>query len=200
MSTRREFIRTGAAVAALTALDPARSDERGDSSLALYKVILDSAFPSSAAFGRRASELGLATHASPSDVTSLWYHDLHPRWVQSAVAIAGLTSPESLFCLERLAWDHSMRVLFRAFHRPVDSSSIEHVLTGPQSVVRALTSAYATRDAWTDATAEAFAGFPTAQGALIQRTLRVRGSGRGARLGTTLVSWVIGPISKTTAA
>jgi hypothetical protein len=41
---------------------------------------------------------------------------LRAAWTKQPVAIAGLTAHGPLFCLERLAWDHGMRVVFRAEH------------------------------------------------------------------------------------
>ncbi len=48
------------------------------------------------------------------DVTDLWFNELSVRWKQGPAPIAGLTARNSLFCLERLAWDASMRVVSRS--------------------------------------------------------------------------------------
>jgi len=84
--------------------------------ISLYKVIFDRRFPSSREFGAEARKLGLPVHEIEGDITDLWYHDLSLRWREEPVAIAGLTAHGPLFCLERLAWDHRMRVVFRARH------------------------------------------------------------------------------------
>jgi hypothetical protein len=79
-----------------------------------YKVIVDERFPSSAAYGEEWRARGAAVHAIRGDITDLWFHDLDLRWKQQGpVAIAGLTAHGPLFCLERLAWDHAMRVVSR---------------------------------------------------------------------------------------
>ena len=52
-------------------------------------------------------------HGIRGDITDLWFHDLDPQWKKQPVAIAGLTAHGPLFCLERLAWDHGMRVVSR---------------------------------------------------------------------------------------
>ena len=52
------------------------------------------------------------------DMTRFWYDDLYHRWRQAPVAIAGLTAHGALFCLERLAWEKRMRVVYRREHSP----------------------------------------------------------------------------------
>jgi hypothetical protein len=120
MVSRREFVLGGIAVSALpviaSAASPAPLPTAGLPELALsalYKVIYDQRFPASVDYGRAASRRGHAVHAIRGDMTDLWYHDLHPRWKQDPVGIAGLTQHGPLFCLERLSWDFGMRVTFR---------------------------------------------------------------------------------------
>ena len=76
----------------------------------LYKVIFDERFPASVAFANQAQRQGLPVHAIRGDITSLWFHDLDLRWKQGPAAIAGLTDPNALFCLDLLARDKGMRV------------------------------------------------------------------------------------------
>jgi hypothetical protein len=80
----------------------------------LYKVLFDQRFAASREFGRHARWQGQSVQGFNGDITNIWYHDLHPRWREGAVAIAGLTAHGALFCLERLAWDVGMRVTHRA--------------------------------------------------------------------------------------
>lgn len=86
-------------------------------SIPIYKVIFDARFAQSLLFAQHAQQSGLPVHAIRGDVTALWFHDLDIRWRESPVAISGMTAPNSLFCLERLAWDHGMRVIVRAEHQ-----------------------------------------------------------------------------------
>lgn len=197
MSTRREFIQTGAAVAALGAFGHAQATGFAAPAIPLYKVIVDDASLASLAFGRRAARLGLATQASPSDITSLWYFDLQPRWMQGPAAIAGLSTPESLFCLEHLARDHSMRVLFRATHSALADGRIRHDLIGPANTVRELAAAYARDARWAENTAEALSQFPRSQTTEAQACLTAHSIAAGDRMERPLVSWVIGPRLKT---
>jgi hypothetical protein len=78
-----------------------------------YKVIFDERFPASVAFGVEWIARGAAVHAIRGDITDLWFHDLDLQWKKRPAAIAGLTAHGPLFCLERLAWDHGMRVVSR---------------------------------------------------------------------------------------
>jgi hypothetical protein len=116
MASRREFIQAGIAASvlplAVAGSNPAPKQRENDA--AFYKVIFDERFPASVAFGDAWKARGASVHAIRGDITDLWFHDLDHRWKkQGPAAIAGLTAHGPLFCLERLAWDHGMRVLSR---------------------------------------------------------------------------------------
>jgi hypothetical protein len=81
--------------------------------LKLHLAIFDHRFAAGRQFASSSEARGIAIRPIANDVTSLWYSELHPLWKQQPVAIAGLTTYGPLFCLERLAWDHGMRVLYR---------------------------------------------------------------------------------------
>jgi hypothetical protein len=104
----------------------------------LHAVVLDERFAEAARFGGIARGQGLPTRAMRGDVTDFWYSELHPLWKQRAVPVAGLTAYAALFCLEQLAWDHRMRVVYRGAHALRADGSVEHVLAGPQEIVDAL--------------------------------------------------------------
>jgi hypothetical protein len=115
MNSRREFLQAGIAASMLplaaagSSLSPSQRDERAS----FYKVIFDERFPASVAFGVEWIARGAAVHAIRGDITDLWFHDLDLQWKKRPVPIAGLTAHGPLFCLERLAWDHGMRVVSR---------------------------------------------------------------------------------------
>jgi len=121
MTSRREFLKAGLAASALLPA-AARADfiVAGDLSrgAAICKVLYDTRFAASVAFARRAAARGLAVHAMAGDMTRFWYDDLYHRWRQGPAAIAGLTTHGPLFCLERLAWEQRMRVVYRSEHTP----------------------------------------------------------------------------------
>jgi hypothetical protein len=120
MASRREFLHAGLVVpflpVAIPAIEPAAQDPTPQDAaprVSYYKVIFDERFPASVAFGQKWKAGGAPVHAIRGDITDLWFHDLDAQWKKQPVAIAGLTAHGPLFCLERLAWDHGMRVVSR---------------------------------------------------------------------------------------
>jgi hypothetical protein len=101
-----------------------------DNPFKLHIAIFDRRFAAGRRFAKSSEAHGISTRAIAGEVTSLWYSELHPLWkaaskdrsVQHPVAIAGLTTYGPLFCLERLAWDHGMRVLHRQEHDTRDAA------------------------------------------------------------------------------
>jgi hypothetical protein len=141
MASRREFLQMGVAaltlpIAAGGSLSSSISLSNGESSIPLYKMVFDERFAASRAFAKEAERWGVPIHGIKGDMTDLWYHDLYARWKEGPVAIAGMTAHGAIFCLERLAWDQRMRVVFRADHRFLHDGSIEHALSGPASMLR----------------------------------------------------------------
>jgi hypothetical protein len=88
----------------------------------IYRVVCDERFPSSAAFGLEAERMGAQVVRIRGDITDFWFNDLSIRWKEGPIAIAGLTAHGPLFCLERFAWDHGMRVVLRRDHRVLAGS------------------------------------------------------------------------------
>jgi hypothetical protein len=78
-----------------------------------FRAIYDERFPDGRRFASDASSRGWVTRAIRGDVTNVWFHELAVRWKQGPAAIAGLTTEQSLFVLERLSWDVGMRVTER---------------------------------------------------------------------------------------
>jgi hypothetical protein len=131
MIFRREFLQLGLAAGAGSLLPPllfaAGGEVPAGTPLPLFRLIHDT---------REAASLDLA-HALGSqllgtiyntgtadsllrpvhgDVTRFWYDELQPVWQAQRVAVAGTTSHDVLFCLEQLARDHQLRVLWRREH------------------------------------------------------------------------------------
>ena len=141
MASRREFLQMGVAalslpIAAGDSWSSSISLSNGESSIPLYKMVFDERFAASRAFAKESERSVVPIHGIKGDITDLWYHDLYARWKQGPVAIAGMTAHGAIFCLERLAWDQRMRVVFRADHRFLPDGSIEHALSGPASMLR----------------------------------------------------------------
>jgi hypothetical protein len=123
MASRREFLQAGIAASVLPMAvaganaAPSKREDRPS----FYKVIFDHRFPASVAFGEEWKARGAAVHGIQGDITDLWFHDLDPQWKKQPVPIAGLTAHGPLFCLERLAWDHGMRVVSRIEQKSHDA-------------------------------------------------------------------------------
>ena len=141
MGTRRDFLHLGIAATALPLaganLSLSLSTPSTDPpAMSFYKVVFDERFPESIAFARQMQRLGATVHGITGDVTDLWFSELHGQWTKEPVAIAGLTQHGPLFCLERLAWDHQMRVVYRTEHRLRSDGCVEHALWGPEDMLK----------------------------------------------------------------
>jgi hypothetical protein len=193
MTNRREFLKVGLSAVALPMAAQATTAASAEplTAVPLYKVLYDTRFPASVAFARRASSRGLAVYAMGGDMTRFWYDDLYHRWQQGQAAIAGLTAHGALFCLERLAWDQRMRVIFRAEHAPAADGCVAHKFDGPAGLVpRAAVAAESA--SWESAMADVVAECPS--GGARRLRASVQGAGTVApSLTEPLFTWVIAP-------
>jgi len=132
MTTRREFLQAGIAVSALpigamirAAVPPpaaeAATATSAEPSMPFYKAVFDERFADSVAFADQMRRRGVALQAIRGDITDFWYRDLYAEWRKAPAAIAGLTQHGPLFCLEQLARDYRMRVVFRE-ERPASAA------------------------------------------------------------------------------
>jgi hypothetical protein len=114
MTSRRQFLRgLGAAVVATRALVSGARWAKLSGPEWPNKVIVDERFPESAEAARHLSGRGIQVHHIRGDVTALWFHDLYFHWRSNCTPVAGVTTAESLFCLEVLARDAGWRVTRR---------------------------------------------------------------------------------------
>lgn len=195
MTSRREFLKVGLTASALLPVG-ARANFVGVEARArvvpLYKVLYDTRFAASVAFASRAAARGVSVHAMAGDMTSFWYDDLYHRWRQEPAAIAGLTAHGALFCLERLAWEQRMRVVYRGEHTAAASGCVTHRFEGPAQLAAA--AAEATVDVgWASALADVVAECPRRReeaGVAQSSTIRTD----AAVLSEPLFSWVIAPV------
>jgi hypothetical protein len=143
MLNRRTFIRDSIAgtvgavlltdtLAAATVAMPVAGTPQRKPQVPLYAAVLDARFAHAEQFGAALAPHGIPTRTIRGDVTDLWYSELQLRWRERAVPIAGLTSYSALFCLEQLARDQWMRVIYRGIHRRLSDGRVEHVLSGAQ--------------------------------------------------------------------
>jgi hypothetical protein len=195
MTNRREFLKIGLAAAALPAAARAvRLESAAPHSLRPYKVVYDTRFAAGVAFARRAAAVGLAVEAMGGDVTRFWYDDLYHRWQRGPAAIAGMTAHGALFCLERLAWDQRMRVVFRGEHVAAPGARVAHRFEGPAALLPAAVAA-AERPEWATAVADVVAACPRERGAS-QMASVVTAAASTWLSPETLFSWVIAPVAR----
>ena len=190
MTSRREVLKAGFAASAMLPLGVPAS-VAADETVTIYKVLYDTRFPASVSFARRAAARGLSVHATAGDMTRFWYDDLYHRWRQEPAAIAGLTAQGALFCLERLAWEQRMRVVYRGEHVPQEGGGIVHRFEGPAQL--ASVAAAATADAgWAAALADIVAECPS--GCISRSAARASTARAGAEPPEALFSWLIAPL------
>jgi hypothetical protein len=108
-------------------------DTRPFSAAPLYRVVYDERFPASVEFGRAAARRGELVRIE-GDISDFWFADLSHEWQRRPAPIAGLTARGPLFFLERLAWDHCMRVVFRGEHR-CDGYRVLHSVSGSSPAI-----------------------------------------------------------------
>ena len=204
MTNRREFVQGAVALSALPAAAQAASAARPAAAvpqIALHAAVIDERFEASRAFGAAMTRRGVAVRPAPAgDVTALWNGAFSATWSQTPQAIAGLTAPPALFCLEQLAWMHRMRVVFHAEHIAGRDGALSHAVLRAASLPendpeRDLLAADAD---WPALVARMIAGQPAAAGpagpsvAALERALDPEA--------TTLVSWIIAPTGAASAA
>jgi hypothetical protein len=195
MPSRRQFIQAGLvmSVTPVTLQLPETVDSAPScpaSALeSLHYVVCDMRSASSRALAAEAERLGIRVAHTHGDITDFWFNDLSRRWNDAPLAIAGLTGPGPLFCLERFGWDHGLRVVFRATHREVEGGHVEHEITGPFPTIAAAHTDLAGAD-WPSRLARLLASCPSARDT---SSTTVRGPAQAGRYGDTLVSWVIAP-------
>jgi hypothetical protein len=188
--SRRDFLHS-AAVLSASPLAGKAVFAAGPEPTALGGVIFDRRHLESRTFAGRAAHFGAQIRAVEGDVTDLWQRELRVRWrCGPAVAIAGLTERPALFLLERLAWDHGLRVVFEAEHMPDGQGGMAHrlVRTADTSLALDLKSA---GSSWPVALADSlFNGARVAT-----RDFSPSGAAMTAHRGerTKLYSWIIAP-------
>lgn len=191
MTNRREFLQSAAALSAAP-LAGRTAFADGRLPAVLDAVVFDSRHSEARDFGARASFHGAALRSIEGDITDLWQNELLPRWRKSPGAIAGLTERPALFLLERLAWEHRLRVVFEAEHLPDGRGHASHrvVRTADPRLARELELA---GPAWPGILADALVASTRAP----VRDNRPTDAALAAHLGepTKLYSWIIAPRS-----
>jgi hypothetical protein len=103
--------------------------------IAFQRVVFDERFAECRGFAAELHSAGVRTAAIRGDVAKLWYDDLRVHLSESRLPYAGLTDRAAMFCLEELARDVGMRVIFRADHIIDQNGQTQHTAVGPASLV-----------------------------------------------------------------
>jgi hypothetical protein len=197
MASRREFLQMGVAALALPISARAKANVAagaGESApVQLYKVIYDERHAVSRAFALAVERRGAPVHGIRGDITDFWFHDLDARWKKEPVAVAGLTEHGPLFCLERLSWDHGMRVVYRADHTYRADGYMEHELSGSERMLREAVDLSSSGPDWSTRVAGLLTRCPASRAGASNLTL-VTPATRQAGDPEHLVSWVIAPV------
>lgn len=137
MPSRRQFLEYGvmaSAWAACPAVARLSLADSGREPYHFFRVIVDHTFADGAAFAAEASSWRAPVRAVGSDLGSVWMNDIGPCWRRTSAAIAGLTSGAALFCLEFLANDYGMSVVYRAEHSQNANGRVLHDITGSEDI------------------------------------------------------------------
>jgi hypothetical protein len=138
MLDRRSVLKIGAATVtgALVKIPvSARNQPLTRGNLAFHRAVFDERFAECQAFAAELDSAGVFLSAIRGDVARLWYDDLRAHLRETRLPAAGLTDRPALFCLEELARDVGMRVIFRADHIFDQNGHTQHTAVGPASLV-----------------------------------------------------------------
>ena len=194
MTNRREFLQIGVTATAWPLVARAAQAaviEPAPERTPIFAVVYDTRFAESAAFARRSEALGIRALAIDNgDMTRIWYEELHRRWRERPVAIAGFTAHGPLFCFSELARDVGMRVVFRAEHR-ADGAGVAHAFTGPVPMINDAVAACGRPSSLGVAMADVVAACPG--GRLEIASAGVTAPGTAPRPDDPMYTWVIAP-------
>jgi hypothetical protein len=144
MTNRREFLQIGVSATAwplVARAAQAAGIEPAQERLPVTAVVYDARFPESVAFARRSEALGLkALPIDNGDMTRIWFNEIHYRWRDRPIGLAGFTAHGPMFCFAELARDVGMRVVFRGEHT-ASRAGVAHAFLGPIPMLADATSA-----------------------------------------------------------
>ena len=189
MTDRREFLQA-AAVLSAAPLAPRAAFAGTGNAARLDAVVVDSRHEAARFFGDLAEFAGAPRRDVQGDITGLWQRELVHRWREAPAAVAGLTERPALFLLERLGWDHGLRVVFEAEHLADGHGGMQHriVQSNATGLERELAAAGAD---WPAVLADAL----IVGGGATKSDTRPSGAAMAAHLAepTKLYSWIIAP-------
>jgi hypothetical protein len=161
------------------------SEIGGDERLA--RAVFDGRFAESVTFARELQGRGVATSAI-SDLAALWYQDLRSHLRSTSLPLAGLTDRAALFCLEELARDLHMKVVYRVDRTVLPEGRTSYDATGPAAAIEA-TRGLGRHETFGQAMAELATRTDARKRGGVAAQKRTGPS--SARSGTALVAWLI---------
>jgi len=167
--------------------------------MSLHLAITDARFTAASIFGRAMQGRLVPVAEYLGDITTVWYEHLDPVWRSAPIAIGGLTTAGTLFCLERLAWGHGMRLIYRGTHCYHPGGGTQHLLESTIGDDPVILDAIAEEGAWSAQIADlvlnlasAMPARPLQRRSLCSMTYSKDGLGGGTE-GPILTSWLIAP-------
>lgn len=127
MTSRRDVLQLGVSATAAAVLPPGvlAAVRSSPEAIPVINVVHDSRFRQSLALAQRLLSAGPAVarrqpEAIGANVAPFWYHRLSGAWKKTTPpGLAGVTGERVLFCLQELARDRQMRVVWRQAHDDV---------------------------------------------------------------------------------
>jgi len=137
MVNRRSVLKIGAATMAevLVKMPVSGRNLPTGAHIAFRRAVFDERFAECRGFAAELHNAGIRTSAIRGDVAKLWYDDLRVHLSENRLPVAGLTDRAAIFCLEELARDVGMRVIFRADHIMDENGPAQHTAVGRASLV-----------------------------------------------------------------
>jgi hypothetical protein len=158
MTKRRDFIKAGLMVPVVSLVGLAgnhvlatQGTTAADSKTRRFTpahFVFDERFTESTMVADFVTPRGVRMHAISDDLTALWYNHLDLAWKRAPVPVAGMTSEGALFYLERLAWKHRMRLIFRARHDIPANGTVRHELSGTPALLARFARSGTTQRQW----------------------------------------------------
>jgi hypothetical protein len=211
MSSRREFIQSAGVCAlaalpagALAALPPgARAALAADAPdrrpASLFNVVFDQTNADAVGYGAEAANRGAAVQPVGSDIGSAWINVIEPGLQARPSVIAGLTYGAPLFCLELLARDYGLRVVYRVEHLYARGEQVGHVITGGRMAADWSARLAGAGDRWHAVAAEmmtAHADDPQPDAGIALLDLAASPNGESQ----SLFSWMLAPVTNSNVA
>src|SRR5262245_10046889 len=196
MTNRREILQGGIALTSLPLIAQATwapPETSAYPTYAFHRILFDNRFIESRAFGEEALRLGGVVRGFAGDITDLWYHELDERWRTEPAAIAGMTRHGPLFCLERLAWNAGMRVVYRATHVADRNGSTAHFLAASQPMLGLAAELHTQESDWARCAARAVMRCPMEATSKPMTLALPAASQKLEDAEDPLISWVIAP-------